>query len=141
MRPHKRVDWHPGLPSFKDQYRYKDDEIVHMAYNVVFNPARKRYITGGIATQFYIPLDRRRGSDDIDINDLERMTYTSFFRITKEDVSRLDDMGKLKEYDVIGIKKNHSFVIHICNWFKVKGDDRFYLNIEFPRLGNRILRG
>ncbi len=46
-------NYHPWLPSFRDEYRNVDAEIVELAYQRLFAFEEPKYITGGIATQFY----------------------------------------------------------------------------------------
>ena len=125
--------YHPELPSFRDRYLGVDEDIVRMSYSGIFLPERRRYITGGIATQFYCNPEHRRGSNDIDVNDLDRLTSEEFRSRMAEDLLIVDERSpSFPDYNAILMNKNHSFVLHICNFFLTESS-KFYFNVEFSR--------
>lgn len=149
-------DYHPGMVSCRERYRTIDDRVVRAAYRVVFLPKRKRYVTGGVATQFYCKPEERRGSDDIDVTDLERLTWTEFREEFRDNFfSELADRvlmvagpiyrGEMRlppqpVYQVFPIKKNHSYVAHYCN-LHLDVDEKFCFDVEFPRQSARHHEG
>jgi len=129
-------DYHPQVPSFADEYRDINHQVFSAIYAIVFVPGRQRYITGGVATQFYIPPESRRGSNDIDIQDLQRKTWPQFKTTLDQDYKLATVVNSLEGYEVGLIRENHSFLLHVCNWFLKEGDDRHWFNVEFSRHGN-----
>jgi hypothetical protein len=126
-------DFHPGIPSFRDKYKRIGEKIVNATYAVVFVPGRQRYITGGIAAQFYMPPDARRGSDDIDVSDIERRAWGQFKQAMGEDLAVVaQSTDSFEGYQIALYQRNHSFVLHVCNWFTEEKKKRHYFNAEFP---------
>lgn len=127
------IDYHPEVPSFRDQYKLIEHKVSALAYEAVFNPRQLRYITGGIATQFYIPPEIRRGSNDIDVHDLRRRTWPEFEACIREDLRQVKNPETFRGFDLVTVRRNHSYVLHICNWFKKDKNERYFFNVEFPR--------
>jgi hypothetical protein len=126
-------DYHPGIPSFRDEYKRIGSEIVDATYAVIFVPGRQRYITGGIATQYYIPPEMRRGSSDIDIEDLQRHTWGEFKQTVAADIAVASVIDSFEGYDLEVYERSHSFVLHVCNWYRVEKGKKHFFNTEFPK--------
>ncbi|GEM_PF-4519675 len=130
LQSHGR-EYHPELPSFRDKYIGVDAALVRASYSKLFLPDKKRYITGGIATQFHCYPNQIRGSDDIDLNDLRRVNWTEFAEQALQDFQINGKISAFPGYQVILLRRNHNFVVHVCNWYLTE-ENKFYLNIEFP---------
>jgi len=134
--PHK-TNFHPEIPSFRDEYKQFDSEVVSLAYKLVFNPTRSRYVTGGIATQFHGSSKDIRGSDDIDVTDLERTNWGELEGEIMKDLKLCTGIPYIPGYDLVFERRNHSIVIHICNWFIEPEDSKkHYFDVCFPRHSN-----
>ncbi|MBI4163078.1 MAG: hypothetical protein HY513_05325 [Candidatus Aenigmarchaeota archaeon] len=125
-------DYHPGMPSFRDQYRYTNSDIVVLAYDRMFAFDEPKYITGGIATQFYIPPDARRGSSDLDISFACRLNWANFQGLRCQYFCSDNHVSIIPGCIVNTAKKNHSFVMHVCNC-RIDSEDLFFFNIDMPR--------